>query len=216
MGEFRQRGGCEDGDGANGKERGGPPGEDVGPEEDDAEDDATEDVGEAAALDEDLQRTDVADRGAAGSHSKDVVDVAGLTGGKGGEDEHTNDLSAQDGEVADAEYDVADQAEHSGLSDLAQVDAGDADQREHGHEDLHRFADGVFGRRGERGVQVRVLDVDCDEQQSSDDGGQAGRPAEFGAGDGHADSQVSEGPRRAPRDDSNLGTDGVSGRHPTM
>jgi hypothetical protein len=125
-------------------------------------------------------------------------------------------LGAQNGEVADAEYDVADQAEHSGSSDLAEVDTGDSDQREDSHEDLHRFADGVFGRRGERGVQVRVLDLDRDEQQSSDDGGQAGRPGEFGARDGHIDSQVSEGPRRAPRDDSNLGTDGVSGRHPTM
>jgi hypothetical protein len=88
-------------------------------------------------------------------------------------------LGAQNGEVADAEYDVADQAEHSGSSDLAEVDTGDSDQREDSHEDLHRFADGVFGRRGERGVQVRVLDLDRDEQQSSDDGGQAGRPGEL-------------------------------------
>jgi len=140
-----------------------PPRENVGPEEGDAENDATEDVGEAAALDEDLQRADVADRAAARGHRKDVVDVAGLTGSEGGEDEHTHVLSAQDGKVADREYDVSDQPEHSRLPDLAQVDPGDADQRKDGHEDLHGFPDGVLRRHGERGVQVRVLDLDGDE-----------------------------------------------------
>ena len=39
-----------------------------------------------------------------------------------------------------------DQAEHSGLSDLPQVDTGNADQRKDGHGDLRRFADRVLGR----------------------------------------------------------------------
>ena len=111
----------------------------------------------------------------AGGHREDVVDEAGLTGRKDWEDEHTDDLDAEDGEVADAEDDVPDQAEHSGLPDLAQVDAGDADQREDGHEDLHGFADRVLGRGGEGGVQEGVVDLDGDEQQPADDGG-TGRP----------------------------------------
>src|SRR5215213_4384363 len=114
----------------------------------------------------------------------------GSLGAKGWEDEHTDDVGAEDGEVADAENGVPDQAEHSGLPYLAQVDAGDADQREDGHEDLHALADRVFARGGEGGVQERVVDLDGDEQQPSDDGGQAGRPGEFGGGDGHVDSLV--------------------------
>jgi hypothetical protein len=71
------------------------------------------------------------------------------------------------------------------LSDLPQVDTGDADQREDGHEDLGRFADCVLSRRGERGVHEGVLDLDGDEQQAAGDGGEAGRPVECGGGDGH-------------------------------
>ena len=55
-------------------------------------------------------------------------------------------------EVADAEHEVPDQAEHSGLRHLAQVHAGDADERQDGHEDLHGLADRPLGRgdEGER------------------------------------------------------------------
>ena len=56
---------------------------------------------------------------------------------------------------------------------------------EDGHEDLHGFADRVFGRGGEGRVQVGVVDLDGDEQQASGDRGQAGRSEEFGGGDGH-------------------------------
>ena len=73
---------------------------------------AADDVGEAP-IDEDLQRADVADRGAAVGHREDVVDVAGLGGDQAGENEQTDDLDAEDGEVTDTEYDVADQAEQS-------------------------------------------------------------------------------------------------------
>src|SRR5215210_705162 len=126
LGELRQLNGGDGRDGANGEEDRGPPGKDVGPEEGDAEDDAAEYVSEAAP-DKDLHGADIAGRGAAGGHREDVVDVAGLTDSKAWEDEHTDDLDAEDGEVADAEHDVPDQAEHSDLSDLAQVDTSDAD-----------------------------------------------------------------------------------------
>src|SRR5215210_8215892 len=126
LGELRQLRGGDGRDGANGEEHRGPTGKDVGPEEGDAEDDAADNVGEAAP-DEDLHRADIADRGAAVGHREHVVDIARLSDSKGREDEHTDDLDAEDGEVADAEYDVPDQAEQSDLSDLTQVGTGDAD-----------------------------------------------------------------------------------------
>src|SRR5215210_7813801 len=129
LGELRQLCGGDGRDGANGEEQCGPPDKDVGPEEGDAEDDAAEYVGEAAP-DKDLHRADIADRGTAVGHREHVVDVAGLTDSQAREDEHTDDLGAEDGEVADAEQDVPDQAEDSNLSDLVQVDTGDADERE--------------------------------------------------------------------------------------
>jgi hypothetical protein len=125
-------------------------------------------------------------------------------------------LDAEDAEVAEAEDEVADQADHSGLPNLAQVDAGDADQRQEGHEDLRGFADRVLGGRGERGVQEGVLDLDGDEQQTTCDSGQAGRPGELGGCDGHVVLPRVECPWPAPRDESNLGMGRVIGRHPTM
>ncbi len=47
---------------------------------------------------------------------------------EGRQDTQTDDLDAQHDEVAGAEHDVPEQAEHSGLPHLAQVHAGDAGQ----------------------------------------------------------------------------------------
>ena len=102
---------------------------------------------------EGLDQADVADRVAAVGHGEDVADVAGLAGREVREDEHGDDLDAQDGEVAGAEQQVPEQAEHADLSDLAQVHAGDAHQREDGHEDLRGLTDRVLGGGGEGGVQ---------------------------------------------------------------
>src|ERR1035437_2905023 len=76
--DLRQQGDRQGCDGANGKERGGPPGEDAGAEECDAEDAASGEVGEAGDLAEGDHQAEVAGRVAAGNgHGEDVGDVAG-------------------------------------------------------------------------------------------------------------------------------------------
>src|SRR5829696_8003675 len=78
LNELRQLSGGDGRDSANREEHRGPPGKDVGPEEGDAEEETADYVGEAAP-EEDRHRADIADRGAAGGHREDVVDIAGLT-----------------------------------------------------------------------------------------------------------------------------------------
>ncbi len=185
LGELWQLRGGDGRNGADGEQHRRPPGENSRPEEGDAEDDPAGDVGEAGAIDEDAHLADVADRGAMGGHREHVVDIVGLTRRKDWEDEHADDLDAEDAEIAEAEDEVADQAEHSALPDLPQVDTGDADQRENGHEDLRRLADRVFGGRGERGVQQGVLDLHGDEQHAAGHRRNGGCSGECGGGNGH-------------------------------
>ncbi|MDD0857866.1 hypothetical protein NHF46_09065 [Arthrobacter alpinus] len=58
---------------------------------------------------------------------------------------------------------------------MRQVHAGDADEREHRHHNLHGLAHRVLGGGGERGIKVWMVDLDADEKQSRDDGAKTGR-----------------------------------------
>ena len=64
--------------------------------------------------------------------------------------------------------------------------------------------------------EVRVVDLDADEDQSGCDGGDAGRPGEGGGCDGHV-RLLFRSVRGGRRGDAwNLGSDGVTRRHHMM
>ena len=93
--------------------------------------------------------------------------------------------SPQNQQVADAEHQIADESEQSVPADLAQVHAGDADQRQYGHQHLQGVPHRQLGRGDGGGVQVGVVDLDADEDQARSDRGGAGGPGEGGGCDGH-------------------------------
>ena len=92
--------------------------------------------GEALDLEDRLQQADVALDRAVGRRGENVVDVAGVGVSERGEDVAGDQGGARDEQVAGAEDEVPDQAQHADLLHLAQVHAGDAGQRQGGHQHL--------------------------------------------------------------------------------
>ncbi|WP_158274419.1 hypothetical protein [Cellulomonas sp. WB94] len=148
---------------------------------------------------------------AGNGYGKDIGDVAGRGGGDGREDSHPDDLGAEHEEEPGAEQEIPDQAEDSGACHLTQVHAGDSGERQGGEQHLHGLTDLPLGRGDEGEVQVGVVDLHADVQQSSDCGGSAGRAGEGPGVDVHVRLLV-RGPRLMPGDDSTVGT-GVVARH---
>ena len=172
-------------DSGHGQQDGRPAGEDVGAEQGDAEDQATEQVAGAGQVEEGLQAADVAGRGSAAGGDDDVVDEGWGLVGQRGQERNSHDFGGEHHEVAEGEHEEAEEAEHPHLADLVQVHAGEAREREDGHDGLGGAADHPLVRVCHEAVEGGVADLDGDEDRAGDRCGDAGGLGEAGGGDGH-------------------------------
>ena len=197
VGHHREGCGGEAGDGEQGR---GPAGQDTGAVQRDAEEQAADQVGEPAHLDGGRERTDVTVHGAAaGVDSDGVVDEPGVGGSDLRQHVGGSEGDAHDAEVADREHHVADEPEEPVLADLVQVHAGDAGQGQCGHQHLQGVADVDVGGLDGGGVQLRVVDLDADEDGTGGGGGDTGPPGQQVRGDGHVWTPSRVGPWPVPR-----------------
>src|SRR5258705_7024412 len=108
-------------------------------------------------MDGSVQQPDVADGRAVGGRGEDVVEVPAAGARDGGEDVRGDESRVHDEQVAGADQHVSDEAENTGLLELPQVHAGDADEGKDSHQDLQRAADSHLGGGDGGGVQVGGL-----------------------------------------------------------
>src|SRR5207245_8491575 len=130
------------------------------------EDEAAADVGGAGEQDGRVHQPDAAGRGAIDGHGDDVIHVGGRGVSDGREDKRRYVFGSQHAEVAGGEQDVPDQAEEADLRHLSQVNTSDAGEGQGGHEHLQGITGHRVGAGDRGGVQVGVVDLDADEDQS--------------------------------------------------
>ena len=113
---------------------------------------------------------------AADGRGEDVVDVARVRCcATVGQDEGGDELDGEHRQVADGEHQVAGEPEDADLADLAQVHAGDAGERQHGHQDLRAARGHAISVVTEVcDVGRRVVDLDADEDGAGGGGAEAG------------------------------------------
>jgi hypothetical protein len=208
----------ECGDGPDGEQQGSPPREDAGPEERDTEQQTAEQVADRRHQTGDRQGPDVAGDGTAGEGCEEVVDVLGRLVRQRRQDEHLDEGGRNREHEAGSEQQESDQTQHAGLRHLAEVQPGEPDQEQDGHRHGEEGGEGPGGRGNRCDVLVGVDELDEDEQQPCRDGGDAGRPGECGGGgdDGHDRFARFESPWPDAADDSNLGSEVVTGHPHTM
>ncbi len=116
---------------------------------------------------------------------EDVLDVARIRVCESREDAGDDALDGEHREVADAQQQVAGEPEDAEPAVVAQEHAGDADQRQDGHQDLGGLADGNVGGDDVGDVGRRVVDLDADEDGAGGRGAEAGGSCEAVGGDVH-------------------------------
>jgi hypothetical protein len=147
----------------------------------------------------------------------DVVDEDGIGRDELRQDERGHVGHARHEEVATAEHEVPEQSEDPVAANLAEVHPGDGDERQDGHQHLETVANDHLGRRDGGGVEVRMADLDADEEHSGADRCRRGGPSERAGCDGHVALQVLVGPWRVSAGLSGTyGARAAAGRHHMM
>ena len=122
---------------------------------------------------------------AAGVDGDVVAEVAPVRLGDLGKHVRGGEDAAHDEQVPRGQQHVADEPENAVAANLAQIHAGDPHQGEDRHQHLQLVTHVHIGR-GDRGrVQLRMADLNADEQDAGGDRGRACCSSETGCGDGH-------------------------------
>ena len=143
-----------------------PAGENIRAEKCDPENEPSSQVSDPGDPDDGLHQPDITNRGAIVCRGDEVARVGRRTVSERGEDKRSDEFGPEHQQVPGGEQDVPEQAEQADLRDLAEVHPREAGESQGGHAQLQQITGNHVSGGNGGGVQVGVIDLDADEDQS--------------------------------------------------